>query len=609
MSGFHFLRPWFLCILVPLGVVLLLLWQHRLSSQSWRKVVDPALLPHLLLGADRQASAWPLLGLGIWFLVATVALAGPAWRKVEQPVFRSTSALVIVLDLSRSMDAEDVVPSRLERVKLKLLDILASRQEGQTGLVVYAGHPFVVSPLTEDRATIGLQVKTLTTDLMPAQGSRPDRALDQAVDLLKQTGVARGEVLLLTDSIAAGDPEQIGSRILPHRLSVLGIGTTDGAPVPSGGQGFLKDSTGAIVLARLQEDELKTLAHSGGGRYHRLTSDDRDIHFLLPSLQPSAGEEAGEDAGRTDQWRDEGPWLVLLLLPFAALLFRRGIFILPFCLVLSQATPSHAFDWKDVWLRKDQQGARAMKEGVPATAAELFTDQQWRAAAQYRAGNYQDVLELQQGDSSDALYNRGNALARLGRLEEARQAYDQAIEKDPANEDAIYNRDLVQEQLDRQQHQQQQSQQQQQDDQGDQGDQGQEQGQAEQGEDASNQPESGDGMQEREAGQEERDRAEEAQPEESPRDGEQQERSAEAGKAEGQEVNSGKPEAEGDDSDPEARQSTAAEMEQQEQSAERQEIEKQLRAIPDDPGGLWRRKFKYQYDQQYRQQGEERQQW
>lgn len=613
MTSFHFLRPWCFLLLIPVAGLLFLFWRRRLASQSWRRVVDPQLLAHLLQGTDGRVTSWPVLWLGLWFITAVTALAGPVWQQIEQPVFRSAGALVIVLDLSRSMNAKDVAPSRLERVKLKLLDILATRQEGQTALMVYAAQPFVFSPLTEDRATIGLQVKTLETRLMPAQGSRPDRALDGALELLKQANVAQGEILLITDGLSGGDPQAIGSRVKPHRLSVLGVGTTDGAPVPADGEGFFKDSTGSIVLARLQENELDALARSGGGRYHRLSGDDRDIMYLLPSMQPAGGRSTGEEAARTEQWQEEGPWLVLLLLPFAALIFRRGMLSLVLVAILSQATPSYAFDWKDLWLRRDQQGARAMADDAPQTAADLFTDKEWQAAAHYRAGNYERALELIQAEDSETLYNRGNSLARLGRLEEALKTYEEVIEKDPDNQDAVYNHKVVKDLLDRQQQQQQDQQQQdQQQGEGDrqEGKDGQQQQVGQEGEGQRNQNQSGQqevrqGKDQDESGNEQESGKEE-QLNGSQQEGEQQggspEETAEKGRAmKGQED-------EGQE-DQQARTAASAGMDQDEQDAEQQEIEQQLRAIPDDPGKLWRRKFKYQYERQYRQQGEERQQW
>ena len=154
LADFHWLRPaWLLAI--PLVVaVAILLGRRRLGAGSWQQVVDAALIPFVLSRAPGRGRdlRWWLLAVG--GVLAAVALAGPAWERIEQPVFRAEQALVIALDLSRSMDAQDVSPSRLVRARLKILDILERRRGGQTALVVYSANAFTVTPLTTDGDTV-----------------------------------------------------------------------------------------------------------------------------------------------------------------------------------------------------------------------------------------------------------------------------------------------------------------------------------------------------------------------------------------------------------------------------------------------------------------------
>ena len=161
LADFHWLRPeWLLAI--PLVVLLaMLLARGKLGVGNWQSVIDPQLLPYVLSrdpgrGHDHR---WLLFGLA--GIIATVALAGPAWQRIEQPVFRAEQALVIALDLSRSMDAQDVAPSRLIRARLKILDILERRKSGQTALVVYSANAFTVTPLTTDTDTIAALVNSV----------------------------------------------------------------------------------------------------------------------------------------------------------------------------------------------------------------------------------------------------------------------------------------------------------------------------------------------------------------------------------------------------------------------------------------------------------------
>jgi Ca-activated chloride channel family protein len=283
MDALHFLRPaWFLA-LIPLAGLLMVLWRQRSAGRSWQTVVDPRLLPHLLVGGEERRSPWGVTAVALGGLLAITASAGPVWTKLQQPVFRRESALVVLLDLSRSMDAGDLQPSRLQMAKFKLRDILARRKEGDTALIVYAADPFVVAPLTNDVATIARQLPSLTTDLMPAQGSRADRAIIKALDLLHQAGAVHGDLLLITDGIDNDAPASLHEAVKKtldagYRMSVLGVGTADGAPIPLVNGGFFKDDDGAIVMPKLRRSRYLPPPRTGRERHGRL--DRRLCHRL-----------------------------------------------------------------------------------------------------------------------------------------------------------------------------------------------------------------------------------------------------------------------------------------------------------------------------------------
>ena len=331
LSTFHFLRPWWL-MLFPLWLMLsLLLWRLRRGSDGWSALCDPALLGYLVgESTQKSRSRLALAGLMIAGVAAVIALAGPAWKQLPQPVFRANSALVIVLDLSQSMLAEDMRPSRLIRARQKLQDILNARREGQTGLIVFAGSAFDVVPLTTDNKAIMTMLQVLEPSMMPIQGSRASTALNRAMEMFKRGAIQKGSVVLLTDGVDAD--AVVASRKLVqagHQLSVLGVGTEAGAPIPSqtGDGGFLKDSSGNIVIPQLKTSELRALADIGNGIYQPIRVDDLDVKSL-PGLIPAQTEKTTKEDLQTDQWREEGPWLVLLLLlPLLLLVFRRGVLI------------------------------------------------------------------------------------------------------------------------------------------------------------------------------------------------------------------------------------------------------------------------------------------
>ncbi len=576
LADFHFLRPdWLWAVPLLVGSVILLA-RRQLGPGSWQNVVDAALAPHVLsLSANRRADyRWWLLGVG--GVIAAVAIAGPAWQRVEQPVFRSDQALVVALDLSRSMDAQDVAPSRLMRARLKILDMLERRGSGQTALVVYSANAFTVTPLTTDTDTIAALVNSLSTDIMPSRGSYPIAAINKGKQLLQQAGAGYGEVLLITDGSSSPAAERIARDLKQsgYTLSVLAVGTAEGAPIPRLSGGFVTDQSGNIAVPRLEEHSLRALAAAGGGRFSTLSTDDRDLDYLLSG--ETGGRQAGDDNLATDRWREEGPWLALLLLPLAAMAFRRGWVMVLLLFVLPPENRAYASAWDDLWMTRDQQGQRQLEEGVAADAAVLFEDPEWRAVAQYRAQDYAaSASAFAEREDTRSLYNLGNAMARQGEFESAIDAYEQVLEIDPEHADAEYNRDLLQ---------QVQEQQQSQDDQQQSSDQ---QGEGEQSEsDAESQEENSDSSAQSESESEEGDASQ--------RDN--QEVSEEDLKAMQEELQRAAEEAQRNEQQMAQQQLTPEELEalRREQEQE-QAMEQWLRRIPNDPGGLLRRKFRYQY--------------
>ena len=549
MLPVHFIRPLWL-VLLPLAVILPLLWRHlRRPSGDWGKICDAHLLRWLSVGdaAARPSRIGPWLA-GLMWLIAAIALAGPSWQKLPDTSFTSRDARVLVLDLSLSMLAEDLKPNRLTQAHFRLADMLDETLEGQTGLVSYAGDAFVVSPLTSDTNTIRNMLPALRPDVIPVSGSRPDRALKLAAELLKRSGMARGEILLIADS-GSKAAVNIAAKLAEQGIftSVLAVGTLQGAPIPSG-EGFVNDSKGNIVVARLERTALQSIASAGGGKYSELTTGST---ANSPWAATEGTEFSRKDDALSERWKDAGPWLALVLLPLLAFSFRRGLlFVLPLLILpgLLISTEAKAGLWDDLWATKDQQAQRALQQDRADDAAVLAQDPAIVGEALYRSGDFvragQSWAQLNQVDSH---YNRGNSLAQASEYEAAIAAYDAALELDPEMEDAIFNRDLVE------QMKQEQEQQEQEDSEGESSD--------EQSEEESEDGEQG-----------------EEESSENQQDGEQSEEESDE-QAEGEE--SGEP--------------SESEMEQNWSEEDAQAMEQWLRRIPDDPGGLLRRKFRNQH--------------
>ena len=586
MAELHFLRPAWL-LLLPVGAWLI--WQllrGRAGGGGWRSVVAAELRAYVLTEPEalRDSRAALVTALVAW-AVAVVALAGPTWERVPVPAFRSDEALVVALDLSRSMDAGDVAPSRLARAKLELLDLLERRAAGQTALVVFTTHAFTVTPLTTDTRTISSLVAAVSTDIMPTRGSSIAAALDKAAGLLRQTGLTRGDILLMTDSEVSDADLDLAGELASEgfRVSVLAAGTEQGAPIPQAEGGFVNDENGRVVVPQLDAARLQRLAAAGSGRFARLVAGDRDLDTLFPvtaAVRVDAALDAeGGGQYEADVWNDRGAWLAVLLLPLLALCFRRG-WIAVFLLVIVWPAPrAQAFEWQDLWQRRDQRGYEALQRSEPGRAAELFQNPEWRSAAQYRADQFDaSAATLTNLDTATAHYNRGNALAKGGALEAAIGAYDRALELEPNHEDARYNRDLVEQFLEDNPQQEPPPQESGEGEQSQQGDSSDSQGQTGEPQDGEQSEDGEQGQSgESSAGNGTNDTPEE--PSEGEPEGEEQEQQ--------QNANAGDPSDDGAETTPSP--------EEIERWASEQAAEQWLRRIPQDPGGLLRRKFLYQY--------------
>ena len=572
-ADFHFLRPlWFLGLIPAVLVLALFQWRKR-SAGNWAQIINPALLPFLMqgeTGKKRHSTAWLITGLALVWLLSCISLAGPTWQQLPQPVHKEDSALIVVFDLSPSMLAEDIKPSRLVRARYKLIDILKKRREGFTALVVYGGEAHTVSPLTEDSNTIISLVPILHPTLLPEYGSNTEEAIEIALELAINGGYEQADILLITDGVARsafGTIQSMVSQAGKFRLSILGVGTDQGAPIPLGDGGFVKDSRGAILIPKLGASSLQALSSAQGGNYQTITAGDSDIEQMLAVTEQLFPDATRELDRSFDLWDDQGYWLAILLLPALLLSFRKGAVVtLVFAPLLFSSHPVEALDWKDLWQTPDQQGAQALENGDLEAAQSLFNDSQWRGSAAYKAGNYDQAIDDYLGaETADAHYNRGNSLAKSGDLEGAIEAYNQALKQQPEMEDAAANRDLVEklkEQQEESSEQQDQDQEKKDQDKKDQQDQDQNQQQ----EDGDPQPsDSSDEQQEQDQ--------QDQQPEETEQEKEEREQAEQEEKEQQEEAQ--------------------AEPTEEEKQAQ-QEIEQMLRRVPDDPGGLLRAKFRYQ---------------
>jgi Ca-activated chloride channel family protein len=568
IDNFHFLRPIWLLALIPVLLFFVAMWRVNSVVTAWDKAIDKNLLPYLLDRSKNASQRTPLILLFAAWALSILALAGPVWEQLPQPVQKKEDALVIVFDLSLSMFAPDHSPNRLDLAKRKLRDILTLREEGQTALVVYAGDAHTVTPLTDDVVTIEALVPSLSPNIMPLFGSKPVEAIELAIGLLDGTEANRGKVLLMTDGISGFDEELLITELFAendYELLIMGIGTEEGAPIRTNDGNFLTDEAGALIIPTLNKNVLQSLANRVSGRYHDIQLADSDLAFLLSDFELLDEDQMSDVEEEFDVWHEFGPWLLLLVLPIAAMSFRRGwLFSLVLVTGSGMMLPSQqvqALEWKDLWMTRNQQAAEAFASEEHSTAALLFEATDWAGAANYKAANYEAAIaSFSSIDTVDGHYNRGNALALSGNYAESIAAYDMALGLELGHADSLQNKAIVEQLLEQEEAQ---------------------SGENQEGEDQDNESEQN-----------------------SENESDQDSESSEQQDQESQEGNQDQQDQEQQNQPPEEQEGSESNSEQNtpsettnEEFEEQQSLEQWLRRIEDDPGELLRRKFRYQYRQ------------
>ena len=607
ISEFHFLRPLWLLAVPLVWWMVFMLRKKWWQKGGWDREVDSHLLEFLASSPSqhkRKLLPWVMCLAGTLLLLS---LAGPAWQKKPQPLIKKSQARVLVLDLSFSMLATDVKPTRIDRVRFKLEDLLNNFSEGETALVGYAGEAFIISPLTHDANTVSALLPGLHPNIMPVPGSRADLGVELASDLLSRSIGSQGHIILVTDGIEESEISVIKNASGTNEISILAVGTEAGSPIALKAGGFLKDRNGAIVIPKLNLKPLSKLANQVNGELTLLSPDDRDVNQIFAAETSEGIYKEDEQKRTSDKWNEEGPWLLLIVLPLTAMLFRRGILFsiglifLPAFFALPDTVM--AFSWDDLWLRPDQQATELFHQGETDYASKLFEDNEWKATAAYRSGDYEKAAEqFAKKDNTRANFNRGNALAFAGRLQAAIDSYEKVLSVNPQHKDAKFNKKLVEDLLKKQNKSQQNKEQQ-----------GQQKNQQDQSSESTESQQKSGTEQDKNKSAEKKDSGEQKHDEEQGKNNQNGKEDQNKGGKKDQNNNKGEVDKnENKSSDNPEQQNIASNSNSDlspEDRSKQQKLEQWLRKIPDDPGRLLRNKMKREYQRRDKKQIESKQYW
>ncbi|MGY0393381.1 VWA domain-containing protein [Bizionia sp. KMM 8389] len=446
---FHFLRAEYLWLAIPLAIIILLGIIAYSEKSSWKKNIATHLRPYVIQKGTAWKSRLIHVSLFLLFGFAFIGFLGPTWKEVKQPTKKLESQLVIALDLSQSMLATDVSPSRLERAKFKIQDFLEANPRAEAALQVFAASTHTVVPFTTDYKIILDHLDGLKPQMMPKRGTGFEN-LFANLDMQFQDNVAEGKILLFTDDLEGVDVQSVSAFMQQNNVQLLiyPLATTAGANIPS----FYNPKVplkvkGKHVLSKRNiavSDNLKTIDNV---QVLDMSLDNSDVKLLAEDISKHlVFEEKPKD--NEENWQDDGYWLLIPVIILFAFSFRKGwaIYSLLFLMTLSSCSKDDNTDdnskmsFKDLWYSKPYQGQQAFDAGNYAEAATLYEDPLHQGVSYFKQGDFLSAKTAFEKDSSKTgLYNLGLTYAKLGDLSKSQEVFESLVAIDSSFGDAKTN--------------------------------------------------------------------------------------------------------------------------------------------------------------------------
>ncbi len=299
IENFHFLRPWGLLLVVPAVTLWWFARQSADTTRRWSQVIEPELLRALVVGGTSGPRVGPHDLLLLGWLVAAVAAAGPTWQREPSPFAEGAAPTMIVLKVAPSMITPDLAPSRLDRARQKIVDLLKLRDGMPAGLIAYAGSAHLVLPPTQDAGVVVGMADALSPGIMPRDGDRLADAVTLAAKVLRDGGQG-GSILVIADTVAPGQTEAL--RQIAGHPPIVFFAMAPAAAVDA-------DANLAAAVSALDAREIET------------TIDNADVAAIARRLADALGAPA---ASEVERWEEAGYWLVPLIALIGLLWFRRG---------------------------------------------------------------------------------------------------------------------------------------------------------------------------------------------------------------------------------------------------------------------------------------------
>lgn len=426
-----FLRPEWFYAFIPIVFILVLFIINNKHTALWKKLISKKLLPFLTVKGTKRQFILPKIGLLFILSFMAVALAGPTWEKIERPGQKTEAAMVVLMDLSRSMLVEDIQPNRIERAKLKMIDFFEAKPNAKTALIAYAGTAHNVVPFSKDYKTIIKQMVSLRPDIMPMQGSNLAEAMTMADTLLSNI-VAPSTILIVTDNITADDVERIALSAVHSHIEILAIATPNGGTIPVRNN-VLKDKKGNTVLPRLEVYNLNKVQEIENANVITVTLDDSDVKILAARVRQNL-EFIIDLENAEEEWKDFGYWLLFPIMLISLFWFRRGwkVHWVLIPLILSSCNDVGEFSIEEQFFTKDQKAQLLYNKGEKEKAAATYESGDLIGYTYYELGNLEKALEGYSNDvSPKGFYNLGIIYAEMGDLEASQQAFSTSLELDP----------------------------------------------------------------------------------------------------------------------------------------------------------------------------------